>query len=138
MNCTQCGAAFQRSRPDGNREKHCSLFCRWLSYVAAADENGCWNWIGAVASNGYGALRAAGRTLSAHRLALTFKLGREPEGKTLHSCDNRLCCNPAHLRKGSDADNVADMMVRKRHHWFRWSEQEKRAWVSKIVSCQPR
>ncbi len=136
MNCTQCGAAFTRSRPDGNREKQCSLFCRWLSYVMPSDASDCWIWCGAVASTGYGALRVAKKTINAHRLALTFKLGREPIGKALHSCDNRACCNPMHLREGSQADNMADMMRRKRHHWFRWTEQQKREWSRKIISCQ--
>jgi hypothetical protein len=128
---------FTRSRPDGNRERHCSLFCRWLSYTAPADERGCWNWIGAKISAGYGALRVDGKLVTAHRLALFFKLGRWPD-KALHSCDNRACCNPEHLRDGTMADNVADTIQRKRHAWFRWSNEERRAWVTKIVSCQSR
>ena len=26
-----------------------------------------------------------------------------------HTCDNRLCCNPAHLFVGSSSDNIVDM-----------------------------
>lgn len=32
-----------------------------------------------------------------------------------HTCDNRICCNPAHLYVGTAASNTRDMMVRGRH-----------------------
>src|SRR5690606_33646839 len=32
----------------------------------------------------------------------------------LHSCDNRLCCNPMHLRPGTAADNSGDAVERDR------------------------
>ena len=41
----------------------------------------------------------------------------------LHSCDNRKCINPEHLRKGSAADNSRDMLSRKRGRWLRGENQ---------------
>jgi hypothetical protein len=35
-------------------------------------------------------------------------------GDVLHSCDNPVCCNPAHLRVGTDKDNAADRIARNR------------------------
>lgn len=48
---------------------------------------------------------------------LVYHIKCEPITKNdlvLHSCDNRACINPNHLRKGSAADNTADMLARGR------------------------
>lgn len=42
----------------------------------------------------------------------------------MHTCDNRLCCNPEHLRSGSNDENMADMAAKGRasqgdEHWTR-------------------
>lgn len=62
-------------------------------------------------SHGYGAFRISnGPTLPAHRVAWSLTNGREiPDGLcVMHKCDNPPCCNPAHLRLGTVAENNAD------------------------------
>ena len=85
-----------------------------------AGSNGCVEWSGAVDTGGYGHLRWRGRIVRAHRVAYEFAFGPIPDGDghhgavVRHSCDNRLCCNPDHLKLGTHADNMADMKARRR------------------------
>lgn len=99
------------SRPEIPIEK------RFWAKVLKASPDECWLWVGAVSATGYGAigLNRSTRALSAHRVAWELHNGPIPEGKfILHSCDNRRCVNPAHLRPGSQRENVADMHSRGR------------------------
>jgi len=75
--------------------------------IKGADE--CWPFKGSRDVEGYGycSSRIAG-TNKAHRLVLWLE-GHEIAGKPiLHSCDNPPCCNPAHLRVGTHAENEND------------------------------
>lgn len=53
------------------------------------------------------------RHVYAHVLAYVLAYGPVPEGlEVAHGCNNVLCCNPAHLRAASHADNLADRLRR--------------------------
>lgn len=79
--------------------------------VGASDE--CWLWLGTISkTTGYGRYSA---NVDAHRVAYEVAHGPIPKGMhVLHSCDNRPCCNPGHLRAGTRLDNMADMRNRRR------------------------
>ncbi len=56
------------------------------------------------------------KTYLAHRLAYEFANGSIPPGLyVLHSCDNRRCVNPKHLRLGTAKDNIHDALDRGRY-----------------------
>ena len=69
----------------------------------------CWNWTGAQ-RRGYGNIKISGVSHSSNRVALEVFTGK-PLGDmlALHTCDNKLCCNPKHLYAGSASDNMIDM-----------------------------
>lgn len=82
-----------------------------------ADLNGgCLLFSGNIVA-GYGQILDAGRKyVLAHRLAYELYVGTIPHGKlVLHRCDVRVCCNPAHLFLGTQAENMDDMCRKGRH-----------------------
>lgn len=88
----------------------------WGLVDSATDPGGCWPWTGYV-EKGYGRFHFRGKMTGAHELALSFTSGeaRLPGLDTCHSCDNPICCNPAHLRFDTRQGNVDDTTSRDRH-----------------------
>ncbi len=75
-------------------------------YVERGSDNVCWPWIGGIHKEGYGKARVHGRsTRLAHILIYEASTGIKPTQDVLHACNNKRCCNPAHLFEGNDSDN---------------------------------
>ena len=93
---------------------------RILRYSQSSE--GCWDWNGSLGHNGYGRLGEWRGETSAHRASYVFHFGAIDDGMSvLHSCDNRRCINPKHLRLGTYSDNQNDAYRRNRRPIYRGS-----------------
>jgi hypothetical protein len=99
-------------------------------FVKKAGPDECWQWLGTKYRNekgSYGKIAIHGRQYRAHRLIYELSYGVTLERRQkfaresqviMHTCDNPLCCNPAHLKLGTPSDNVWDMVRKGRRHNF--------------------
>ena len=86
------------------------------SFIYKNTTTGCWEWQGET-KEGYGYFFINKIDKAVHRIMYEKYKGKIPHKKNVcHSCDNTICCNPEHLWLGSQADNVRDMIIKKRDH----------------------
>lgn len=79
--------------------------------------DGCHYWTGHTVNGRYGHIRFKETMVLAHRAAYTIYVGRIPDKMVvMHSCDNPLCVNPAHLSVGTQGDNIRDTVKKGRHN----------------------
>lgn len=145
-----CSRHYNRLRTtgttdDGGRAR-ASLEDRLWRQVDRRGPDECWPWTASARITGYGVLGRGGRRkekVLAHRAAWEVTHGPIPDNGehhgtvVMHICDNRLCCNPAHLKLGTQADNVRDMDAKGRrmvvtrtgeeHHMTKITEDDVRA-----------
>ena len=78
-----------------------------IGYVI--QENGCWDWVGAKRSTGYGCVfdRVLRKMRQAHHVLFEAHRGPLPVGLQLdHLCRNTICVNPWHLEPVTNRENV--------------------------------
>ena len=86
----------------------------WAKVDKSAGPTGCWPYMGFRKWDGYGWIQRyidnKPKNMTAHRFAWILTNGQPEDGMhLLHTCDNPPCCNPAHLRLGTHAENMAEM-----------------------------
>jgi hypothetical protein len=81
--------------------------------------NDCWVWTSATWGSGYGFFWVGGKKRSEFAHRVSWSLANDssvPPGLVvMHSCDNKLCVNPAHLSLGTAQDNKDDSVSKRRH-----------------------
>jgi hypothetical protein len=101
-----------------NKENFSEKFWnRFLSNIPTVEfnNNKCIEWQPAYVdvfseSISYPVMQYSGKKDSVHRLSFLFFNGEIPDGMfVLHSCNNRRCVNPLHLRTGTHNQNMVDM-----------------------------
>jgi hypothetical protein len=94
---------------------------RFWAKVKRQGEGDCWPWQAGAYPSGYG-MFLRGRYEDGrcsvdygHRIAFEVTYGPPPDGMAvMHTCDVPACCNPAHLRLGTQGDNVRDALAKGR------------------------
>lgn len=76
------------------------------------DKSGnCWVWTAGKNIAGYGSFTAFGRPVSAHRYSYEINVGPIPDRHDIdHTCHNRVCVNPAHLRATTRKQNIENQV----------------------------
>lgn len=84
------------------------------------DTEACWPWHEDAPVSGRDdrpTFTYKGRRYLAYRVVYELFTGEElsPDEVVRHKCDNKQCCNPHHLEKGTHQENMNDMKSRERH-----------------------
>lgn len=106
---------------------------KFLRDAAARAAEDCIPWPFAKnPKSGYGVFQVKKTTTTAHRKQCELAHGAapSPEHQAAHSCGNRMCVNPKHIRWATKVENAAD-------RWLHGTQVHgERQWYSKLTRDQ--
>lgn len=108
-----------KRRPIWRTRNEAEIREKFRSFVKESGPDECWEWTGRInipiRGQNYGIMYCRRKLHYSHRLAYEFANGPIPgDLRILHSCDNPLCVNPAHLRTGTQGENMRDCAIKGR------------------------
>lgn len=106
QSATQCEAQVKHELPPLTQDE---IDRFWRKVDKTENPRECWRWNAGTRPTGYGVIRLRHSNWVAHRVAFQLSNAVSPGNFCVcHSCDNPLCCNPAHLWLGTKGDNNRD------------------------------
>ena len=94
------------------------VYIRNIKVEYEISENGCWEVISHNTLS-YPSSTFDMKPCHLHRAMYMFNVlnvdSLDSKIMILHSCDNKKCINPEHLRQGTHEDNMKDVVARRRH-----------------------
>jgi hypothetical protein len=92
------------------------LISKLFAKVKRVETSDCWLWGGRTTQKGYGHMDNGRKVIIVHRFMYEQLHGitLTSEEHVLHSCDTPHCCNPSHLRVGTNQENILDKLERDR------------------------
>lgn len=119
VRCHKCGKEVSGKGQLGTHLRTCGIDMSvffWAKVNKEAPE-GCWEWTASRKEKGYGQFFWRGKMYRAHRLAWKLSGHELPKSplELAHTCDNRICVNPAHLYVATHEQNMKDCYTRRRH-----------------------
>jgi len=103
--------ASREERMNRARNVDPDTFDRLMASASVGSSMECWPVNTALNKDGYAAIRIAGKKTRAHRAMFALFFPGVPAPVVRHMCHRPNCINPAHLRAGTQHDNVMDRVL---------------------------